>query len=365
MSEIRESYLYSDDTGAANAYSLTYPITSTTGAPQTVAGMPLPPFAAGDRVVFKAANANTGASTLEVNVRGPIGIKKNGTADLASGDIVAGQMVSLIFDGTYWQMVAGAVGPQGIAGSGSVQYGTRASLPSTPGVAGSCYMCSDSPYTTYVSDGTNWNGRFMGLPVADPALDATLVTRSTKTLTSSNFDTTQGGVLMTGQLAGSDDVIAKVIPVTPSSTLVVRANIIAGNAGGGWVIWNDNTGHVVFIRWAGNQLFFSKYLVTAGTSFQSNQSVVTGTFISPFPSGNGSATIAPNMGYVGFAFNATAWAFKTYLDPACTIQLRSDPFTELLSTWIGTNYTHVGLAVSATSTTTQYVWAIDLKIVHT
>jgi hypothetical protein len=251
--------------------------------------------------------------------------------------------------------------------AGAVQYGTRASLPGTPGVSGSCYVCSDSPFSMYVSDGTNWNGMFMGIPAADPALNAALVTKSTKTLTSSWTDTSLGGLIFGGASGGSDEVMGKVIPVTPSSTLKVRVNLVNGNSASGWCIWNDNTGKVVWIRCLGNQIIYSRYLVTGGTGWQANQSTYNSVLPIPFPSGNGTSTAAPQVGYMAFVFDGTNWAWKRYLDPACTVELAGNTiFTETLAGWIGTNFTHVGFGTSTTSTTTANVmWAIDLKIVHT
>jgi hypothetical protein len=80
------------DVGSANAYSISVPAMGSA----YFAGMP---------VAFTAANANTTTSTINVNSIGAVTIKKQGgTADLASGDIQAGALVVLIYDGTYFQM---------------------------------------------------------------------------------------------------------------------------------------------------------------------------------------------------------------------------------------------------------------------
>lgn len=89
----QESYTYAADTGSANAYAVTL--------------SPVPTLVAGSEVVFKAANANTGASTLAVNGGSAIAIKKNSnTTALGAGDISAGQIVTVKYDGTVWQMIA-------------------------------------------------------------------------------------------------------------------------------------------------------------------------------------------------------------------------------------------------------------------
>lgn len=97
----QNSYVYSADTGAANAYVVTL--------------SPAPTIIAGSEVIFKAANANTGASTIAVNGGSATAIKKNGGTALASGDIAAGQVITVVYDGTNWQIQGGtgsaSIGP--------------------------------------------------------------------------------------------------------------------------------------------------------------------------------------------------------------------------------------------------------------
>ncbi len=58
----------------------------------------------GMMVSFKAGTANTGACTLDVNGLGAKTIKKFGTYDTVTGDIVSGQDVVVIYDGTNFQL---------------------------------------------------------------------------------------------------------------------------------------------------------------------------------------------------------------------------------------------------------------------
>jgi len=55
---------------------------------------------------FTANTANTGAATLNVNALGAKTIKKLHDQDLATGDIEAGQVVVVIYDGTNLQMIS-------------------------------------------------------------------------------------------------------------------------------------------------------------------------------------------------------------------------------------------------------------------
>ena len=87
---------YAIDVGAVNAFA----ITLTPSLTQYVVGLP---------IYFKALNANTGTATLNVNGLGAKTIRKNGTSPLTSGDIVAGQIVAVAYDGTYFQLISAAV----------------------------------------------------------------------------------------------------------------------------------------------------------------------------------------------------------------------------------------------------------------
>lgn len=83
---------YAVDSGAANAYVVTLsPV--------------LDAFINGMPIFFKAANSNTGASTINVNSLGAVALRKNGTEALISGDILAGQIVVCVYDGTYFQLI--------------------------------------------------------------------------------------------------------------------------------------------------------------------------------------------------------------------------------------------------------------------
>lgn len=75
-------------------------LTSVSGA-DTIAGTATPAiaaYAAGQRFVFVAAGANTGAVTLNVNGVGAVGVKKgSASAALAGGDIPANALVEVIY----------------------------------------------------------------------------------------------------------------------------------------------------------------------------------------------------------------------------------------------------------------------------
>ena len=87
---------YGADTGSANAYVVTLsPVPSS--------------YTAGMRVIMKAANSNTGASTINVNSLGVKSIKKNVSEALGLGDIIADEIVELLYDGTNFQKTSSGV----------------------------------------------------------------------------------------------------------------------------------------------------------------------------------------------------------------------------------------------------------------
>jgi hypothetical protein len=92
----QEAYVYSADSGSTNAYAVTL--------------SPAPTIITGSSIIFKASNSNTGASTLNVNGTGPVSIVKSVASPLDAGDILAGQIVAVTFDGTHYQMQSTAAG---------------------------------------------------------------------------------------------------------------------------------------------------------------------------------------------------------------------------------------------------------------
>ena len=86
------TYKFAADAEASDTYAITL-------APAITA------YVTGQSFNFSANTLNTGAATLNVSTLGDKTIKKNGGAnDLETGDIVAGQVVSVVYDGTNFQM---------------------------------------------------------------------------------------------------------------------------------------------------------------------------------------------------------------------------------------------------------------------
>lgn len=86
-------YDYAVDSVGTDAYAI------------TLSGALSVPFV-GMEINFKAGTANTGACTLAVNGGSAIAIVKNVSEALATGDILANQIVKVVYDGTNYQIVS-------------------------------------------------------------------------------------------------------------------------------------------------------------------------------------------------------------------------------------------------------------------
>lgn len=88
-----KNLVYAADGGSNDTYAITLAV-----APDSytdILGLP---------IAFKANTVNTGPATLNVNSLGAKTIKKYGDEDLEDGDIQAGQIVLVTYDGTNFQM---------------------------------------------------------------------------------------------------------------------------------------------------------------------------------------------------------------------------------------------------------------------
>ena len=119
---------YAADSGSVNAYVVALANVTTT-------------YSAGLPIQFKAANTNTGASTLNVNSQGAKNIYLNNAA-LTANVIQANAIVSVVYDGTQFQMVSSS----GAApANGTV---TNVSVTSANGFAGTVATSNTTPNIT-------------------------------------------------------------------------------------------------------------------------------------------------------------------------------------------------------------------------
>lgn len=86
--------------GASNNFTVQYPANFTGTIPPS-----------GIMLTFRSNQNITGASFLQINSLSSFEIKKNGNASLSANDIQNGHFVTVIFDGTFWQMLSVSSNP--------------------------------------------------------------------------------------------------------------------------------------------------------------------------------------------------------------------------------------------------------------
>lgn len=164
-----QGYTCANDTGAANAYAATLAPTPT-GTTYTTA-------------CFKAAHSNTTSSTLAIpGVFGGAAttIKKwssGSQVNLASGDITTGQIITVISDGTFWNLLSGSGGSGGATPTAVVRIPIYFRNPQSSSNPGNSF-----PTVTALSNGLDWQhwefvngvtGTIFGTVVIPHNMDAT------------------------------------------------------------------------------------------------------------------------------------------------------------------------------------------------
>lgn len=208
-----------DDTGSANAYAVSPPFAFTRVKYATL--------------IFKAVNANTGASTLN-DGGGAIAIKKGGSIALSGGEISAGQIVECIFDGTYYQLVSWS----GASGSGGGNFSPYpASL--TPPVSTN-FTWSNQGSTT-VTDKSN--RMVASVPVSVGNLPAQLYNTA---LPSTPY--TIDAAFSMGGLVSADHVVAGILLKNTGGAPLVQfgPDLKSATPGAAVMRWNSVTSFNVF-----------------------------------------------------------------------------------------------------------------------
>ncbi len=119
----------SEELQSGNAYAATASGTDTYILGITPA---LTAYADNQRFFVKFANANTGPVTININSLGAKAIKKNGGVALVAGDITAGSVFAISYDGTDFELV-GKINTSGSSLFSEYHYVERITTASTTG----------------------------------------------------------------------------------------------------------------------------------------------------------------------------------------------------------------------------------------
>ena len=138
-------FIYGVDGGSDDTYVISLTVAPTDYASLT--GVP---------IVFKANTANTGTATLNINSLGAKTIKKLNDQDLATGDIEAGQIVQVVYDGTNFQMQSQiAQGATGALKSATTIVDVASATAPT---VGQVLKATDDTHATWQDESTNTTG---------------------------------------------------------------------------------------------------------------------------------------------------------------------------------------------------------------
>lgn len=244
------SYSYAADSGGSDAYAITL-------APVPTA------YVAGMTIAFKANTANQGAATLNVNSLGAKTIKKFNDKDLSDGDIKAGSVVIVVYDGTNFQLQT-TISPDGwveltdgatIALDMGLGRKFRVTLGGNRTLTFSNEVLGKSIILQLNQDGTG--SRLITWPTGDSTFATTDVNTTTEEITVGR-DIPQGtpikfastGGVPAGLVAGT-----KYFAIRVSATVIKVASSIANaQAGTAIDLTSQGTGtHTLqaMIRWAG------------------------------------------------------------------------------------------------------------------
>jgi len=139
---------YAADSGTANSYAIAF------SSPTTVS------YTAGLTLQFLAGNTNTGASTLNVNGLGAQTIVGPTGSALTAGAIVAGTVISVVYNGTAFQLVGLTTN------SSSLTSPVTISAPSSGNVALTVNGVTGTHSTKIADSATNlFNAGFLETPI--------------------------------------------------------------------------------------------------------------------------------------------------------------------------------------------------------
>ena len=231
------------DSGTANAYVLT-PVSPFKSPVSSGAGEG---YFNGMIIIFRAGNANSGASTINVNSAGVKNLKKADGTDVATGDILTTRDVSFRYNGTNFIKVENV-------------------NPATNTIQGISYLPQKITIANNSSDVNNdidfSGGNFVFSDFSGQAYVPAMIKRLDANWTAG---TNQGG-LDTGTKANSTWYYCYVIynPTTQASDFLFSASIVTPTLPSGFTklkyigsILTNSSGNIILFKQVGNYFYFN------------------------------------------------------------------------------------------------------------
>lgn len=149
------------ETSIATQDGVSTHLTSVSGTNTITASVPvsLSAYATGQKFSFSPANTNTGAVTINIASLGAKAITKHGTTALVEGDLLAGAMYTIAYDGTRFvlmdhRMVVIAPQDYGAVGDGTTDDSVAFNKASAAAAAANALLYVPKPATAYLMENT-------------------------------------------------------------------------------------------------------------------------------------------------------------------------------------------------------------------
>lgn len=224
-----------DNNGVKNAIF----ISDTSMSANTITGTTATAFpvsyATGQQIIVKVANPVSGATTININSLGAKAVTKNGSTALVTGDLVAGGMYLMTYDGTRFVVTQNLGG----AGGGTVTIGAYGSAPACA-ASSFIYVTTDAGLTGYCNGSSTLSWKW------GPILTTPVLTGSTSWFNQGTATITQNPATVTvvSDASAGQNIQGRLmaVPATPYTQIgcfsVGIGTVQFAQAG---LMWTDGT----------------------------------------------------------------------------------------------------------------------------
>jgi len=290
-------------------YSINALLGSVTGtnAIAAVATPAITAYAAGATYSFIAANSNTAATTISIDGLAAKSITKNGSVALTAGDIQAGKLMLIEYDGTSFQLI------NNIVYGGSITNGTIVSLATPLGAAN-----GGTGLSTITANAVMLGNGVSTVQTVAPGANKNVLTSNGTTWAS------------TAPTVASPTVVGQVPFSTDGSTYTATAKIVTASA---ITVSGTTVDFTSIPSWAKRVTVILSGVSTNGTNDMLLQIGAGSVVTSGYASGNGSVD---GGGYAGVT-NTTGFSLGSRNSSAATIRHGSVILHNVTgNTWVAT-----------------------------